>query len=314
MSFLISGLTLLGPVLVGYLCVRYGLVKREWSKHIQRKTILFLAPPVMFLAMWSLKIPGIDILGLPIIAILCGVGGMAVAYPIAKRLRLSRQGTGAFILAAGWSNTWLIGAYLCFLLFGQQGFALASMYNILNPALTYVVGFGVAGAFSPDRTVVSTWDAVRNFFSDPVSILPNVGMLAGLAMNLAGVEPGLWSEDISTYLIPIFTVISMFAVGMTMSVHRTQEFLRPILAQSAIKFLVWPAITLAAIFTFRGNMLHDPVTFRVLMVQSFMPVAMQAMMLCNLFDLDMDLVNALWLVTNLLSLLTLPALIYFVQL
>ena len=314
MSFLVTGLTLLVPMFAGYLCVRYGLVKRGWSKRLQRGTVLLLAPPVMFLAMWSLRIPGADIIGVPIVAILCGIGGMAVAYPIARGLRLSRQGAGAFIIAAGWSNTWLIGGYLCFLLFGQQGFALASLYNVLNPPLTYIVGFSVAGAFSPDHTVISTRDALRRFFTDPVSIMPNVGLLAGLGLNLAGSSPGTWSETFSTYVVPTFTVISMFAVGMTMSFRRTREFLRPIVAQSVVKFVLWPAITLGAAFLFRGSLWHDPTTFRVLMVQAFMPVSMQALMLCNLFDLDMDLVNACWLGTNLFSMITLPALVYFARL
>jgi predicted permease len=314
MSFLVTALTLLGPVVVGYLCVRYGLLQRQWSKRIQRTTVLFLAPPVMFLTMWSLKIPGVEILGVPAIAMLCGVGGMVVAYPIARGLGLSRQGIGAFIIAAGWSNTWLIGGYVSFQLYGQQGYALASLYNVLNPFLTYMVGFAVAGSFSPDHTVVSTRDAVRNFFTDPVSIAPNIGMLAGLAVNLLGIEPGAWSADFTAYVVPSFTVVSMFAVGMTMSFRRTREYLRPLAAQAAIKYVLWPALTLGAIFLIRGSLLHDPVTFRVLLIQSLMPVSMQALMLCNLFDLDMDLVNALWLGTNLFSLATMPLLVYFVQL
>ena len=313
MSFLVTALTLLGPVVVGYLCVRFGLIRQERSKGIQRTTVLFLAPPVMFLTMWSLEIPGTDILGVPLIAILCGVGGMLVAYPMAKKLGLSRQGVGAFIIAAGWSNTWLIGGYVCFQLYGQQGYALASLYNVLNPFLTYMVGFAVAGSFSPDHTVVSTRDAVRNFFTDPVSIAPNVGMLAGLAVNLLGVEQGSWSADVTTYVVPAFTVVSMFAVGMTMSFRRTREYVRPLVAQSTIKYLLWPALTLAAIYIIRGNLLHDPVTFRVLLIQAFMPVSMQSLMLCNLFDLDMDLVNALWLGSNLFSLATMPLLVYLVQ-
>ena len=313
MSFLVTALTLLGPVVVGYLCVRLGLMKRAWSKGIQRTTVLLLAPPVMFLTMWSLKIPGTDILGVPLIAMLSGVGGMVVAYPVGKALGLSRQGIGSFIMAAGWSNTWLIGGYVCFQLFGQQGYALASLYNVLNPFLTYMVGFAVAGSFSPDRTGVSTRDAVRNFFTDPVSILPNVGMLAGLAVNFLWGPPGAWSEDFSAYVVPVFTVISMFAVGMTMSFRRTREYVRPLVAQSAIKYLFWPAITFATIYLLRGSLLNDPVTYRVLIVQAFMPVSMQALMLCNLFDLDMDLVNALWLGTNLFSLATMPLLVYLVQ-
>jgi len=314
MSFLVTALTLLGPVVAGYLCVRYGLLKRSWSKTIQRTTVLLLAPPVMFLTMWSLEIPGTDILVIPLMAILCGVAGMVASYPVAKALKMSRQSTGAFIVSGGWANTWLIGGYISFQLFGQKGYALASLYNILNPFLTYMVGFAVAGYFSPDRTVVSTRDAVRNFFSDPVSIMPNVGLLAGLAVNLLGAAPGAWSEEVSAYVVPTFTVVAMFAVGMTMSFRRTREYLRPLIAQSAIHYLLWPAITLAVIYIVRGSLLNDPVTYRVLLIQSFMPIAMQSLMLCNLFDLDIDMANALWLGTSLFSLATMPLLVYLVQL
>jgi predicted permease len=192
--------------------------------------------------------------------------------------------------------------------------ALASFYNIPNMPIFYLVGFGVAGLFSPARQRVSLRGALRDFVTDPVSLLPNVSLLVGLGLNLAGVRPGAWIDSVNTYLVPTFTLFSMFAVGMTMTFRRTRDYVRPILGQAAIKYLFWPALTFALIYTLRGNLLHDPITYRVLVLQACMPVAMQAMLLSNLFDLDMDLVNALWLTTTLFSLVTAPLLIYALQL
>jgi len=101
---------------------------------------------------------------------------------------------------------------------------------------------------------------------------------------------------------------------MSMTFRRTREYLRPILAQAAIKYIAWPAITFSVAFLMGGSLWRDPVTFRVLMLLAFMPVAMQSMLLANLFDLDIDLVNAVWLATNLFSLLTVPILVMVMRL
>lgn len=314
MNYTVTILTLLGPLLAGYFCVRAGWLKREWSKPIQRATTVILGPPVIFLSMWSLKVYGVDILGVPLAGAVVCVAGLAVAYPMARLLRLSRQGTGSFIAAGGWSNTFLLGGYLAFMLYGNQGFALMSLYNIPNMPLFYLVGFAVAGAFSPNRQAVSLKAILRDFVTDPVCMLPNVGLLLGLAVNLTGVQPGPWINTVNTYMLPSFTVLAMFAVGMTMTFSRMGRHWRPLLGQSLIKYALWPAITFGVILLVGGNLRSDPVTFRVLMLMSAMPVAMQAMLLSNLFDLDMELVNSLWLVTTLFSLITAPLLVYLLRL
>lgn len=268
----------------------------------------------MLMAMWGLKISGLDILGVPALGAVHCLGGMACSYMLARALQLPRPSAGAFIVAGGWSNTWLIGGYLSFFLLGRQGFALASLYNVLNAPLFYIGGFSIAKLFSPLHQSVSTKGAIKGFFTDPVSVLPNLGLLAGLGLNLAGATPGPWFDPVSAYLVPALSVGSMFAVGMSMTFRRTREYTRPILAQALVKYLVWPAITLVFVLILRGNLLYDPTTFRVLALLSVMPVAMQSMVLSNLFDLDIDLVNAAWLVTNVFSLITSPILVYLVRL
>jgi predicted permease len=295
---------------MGYAGVRAGLLRRETSKQIQRTTMLFLGPPVAFLSMWSLRIYGIDILGVPLAGAAVCVAGLGIGYLAARWLRLERLSAGAFIAASGWSNTFLLGGYLAFILFGNQGLALTSLYNVPNMPVFYIVGFSVAGAFGSGRQTITARQAFKDFITDPVSVLPNVGMLAGLAVNLAGSRPGNWIGAVNTYAMPVFTIITMFAVGMTMTWRVRREHWRPIVVQGFIKYALWPAITFAVILLVGGNVRHDPVTFRVLMLLACMPVAMQALMLSNLFGLDMELVNAMWLVSTLFSLATSPLLIY----
>lgn len=313
MNYIVSVLTLLLPILAGYAGVRAGLLPRDLSKQIQRTTVLLLGPPVAFLAMWSLKIYGIDILGVPLAGAAVCVAGMAVGYFVGRALGLPRAGVGAFIAASGWSNTYLLGGYLAFTLFGNQGLALTSLYNIPNMPVFYIVGFAVAGAFGSGRQTISARQAFKDFITDPVSFMPNVGLLIGLALNLAGVRPGSWINTVNAYAMPVFTVITMFAVGMTMTWRIRRAHWRPILAQGVIKYILWPAITFGVILLVGGNLRHDPVTFRVLMLLGSMPVAMQALMLSNLFGLDMELVNAMWLVSTFFSLVTSPALIYLLR-
>ncbi len=123
-------LTLFVPLLAGYLAVRFGLLQRGWSRRIQRTMMLILAPPVTFLAMWGLELFGIETLGVPLVGAVVCVAGMALGYPLARGLRLGRTSAGSFVVASGWSNTWLLGGYLCFILFGRQGLALAARRKI----------------------------------------------------------------------------------------------------------------------------------------------------------------------------------------
>jgi predicted permease len=93
-NFIVSALTLIVPLAAGYLGARAGVLQRAWSKRIQRLSMMALGPPVTFLAMWSLKISGLDILGVPLIGMAVCLGGMAAAYPMARMLKLSRPAAG----------------------------------------------------------------------------------------------------------------------------------------------------------------------------------------------------------------------------
>ena len=284
-------------------------------KGLQKVAFLFLDPIVYLGAVWIINFDELKIVTLPFIGILALLLGGILALVLARLLNMSRKQTGAYIISGGFSNIGLIGALICFAFLGEAGFALASFYKLFEMFSYYAFGFPIAKSYS-DGVVESEGfrERAKKIFADPFVLLAAVSMLAGIILNISGVERPKFFSSITAIFVPTATILLLSSIGMAMSFSRARKYIKEGLLIALVKFAIVPAvITTISYFLGLGNIDHG-LPLKVVLILSSMPVGFTAMVPPTIYDLDVDLTNASWIVTNISLLLVVPILHYLITL
>jgi len=299
---------IVGSLAAGYLVRRGERLPSTRSAPITRAAMAYLQPIPLALMLWGLEPPGWKTSLLPVVAAALMLATWPVAWLVARLLRLDARGTGAFIVTAMFSNVGLTyGAFVCYILLGELGAALGLIYCLSFSPVFYTVGFfigrhyGKQGGQSIGAVIADTWH-------EPQTRNPLLGFMLGGILNLAGAPRPGFVAPLLDLLIPGATAIYLFAIGLSLSLTSVVRQSRRCLGLALIKFLISPGIALGlAWLVGLGGGLQRPI-LQVLFVESTTPVAIMALIIPQLFDLDQDLANAGWLTTNMAAI----GLAYFV--
>ncbi len=301
---------LLWFLLLFYGSLGLGLTLRPWkalSPLIMRFTILLLETPIFIYSFWILDMQHLkQSAPIPLLSTLLVVLTLVLSPWGAQRLRLSRKAQGSFILAATFSNVGTTGgAFICYLLFGLPGLSLGYLYLLPYPIIIFTLGFSVAKHFASECRL-SFRDYFTNIATNVISMVPLAAMALGLLLNLIGFQPSRGLVPWADGLIKLDLGIMCLAIGMTLRLPHLFSPWRPVVAVSAIKFLILPLLALIMVLFLYGSL--GPLPAKVILIQSAMPPAIYAVITAHLFGLDRELVNSLWFS---LTLLLIPVVLGF---
>jgi predicted permease len=128
--------------------------------------------------------------------------------------------------------------------------------------------------------------------------VPLLSIAAGIILNTSGIAPPEILVPLSDIWIKTGLSLMCIAIGMTLKLRRIALLIKPILSLCIIKFVIIPCIAAAAVFLFYGS--FSPLAAKIIIIQSFMPAAIYSVITANLFGLDRDLVNSLWISSTVL--------------
>jgi len=292
-------------LIYGFLFLGWGVRKgrpasERHSKSISRFTVLLIEGPMLGLIYWGIEVEDfvrhfrLAVIGVIVLA-LSGV----VGYYVARLYRQNRQFVGAFTVGSMLSNNGAtLGGFVCLLYLGDRGLELSQLWALLLVPYFFTAVFIVARRFSPGRKL-GLVDAVKENFQDPVSILPIVATVAGVLLSVCGVAfPGSL-EMPRTVLVFASVILYSFSFGLGMHARRMLGAWKSLLGMLPVKFVAGPLIGLAFALLLGYRWGTDPLAFKVLLIQSAMPVAIWSVVACKLFDLDDDLAVGLWIFTTL---------------
>jgi len=282
-------------------------------KALQKFAFLILDPIVYLGAVWIINFDELKIVALPFIGVFALLLGGILAFVFARLLKMSRKQTGAFIISGGFTNIGLVGALLCFLFLGEAGFALASFYKMFEVFSYYVFGFPIAKSFSGGVVEPESFrERIKKVLTDPFVLVATVSMLAGMILNVSGFERPAFFTSITAVFVPLATILLLSSIGMAMVIRRVGKYIKEGLLIALIKFAIVPlVVTMIAYFLGFGE-IDQGLPLKVVLILSCMPVGFTAMVPPTIYDLDVDLANATWLVTNLLLVLVTPLLLYLI--
>ncbi len=279
------------------------------SKGLTRVGLVWLDPLNIVLALWAQSFADTRVLLLPAVGTVLTCIPAVLMAAIARARSLPRPRAGALVAASMFSNQGTtFGTFLAFVLAGEAGFAAASLYTLYFYPLFFTLGLVVGRAYAAGSGV-SGWRILVDNLRDPAGRNCLLAVAAGILLSLFGPPRPEVLGHLPGFTVPVTTFVYLSAIGMTLDFRRLRSSLRGAYAIGLLKFAFGPALALAAIALLGRAGLTEPLWSRVILIQNCMPAAIFALVLVNLFDLDRDLANTVWLLTNGVGILLSPAIL-----
>lgn len=223
-----------------------------------------------------------------------------VSYGWSLVVPLSTKENALFRFTGTTSNVGNFGLPLCISLFGDQAIALVA-FIIISTSFT----MQLVGVYFLTNELKSRFDAFLEVFKMPVLwalILASVFQLLEIRIPEVVFSP---MTEIGRAAIPL----AVFIFGIALSRLRSFSLPSRLIAQSVLlRLLISPLFALGIIyFTDMGE-----VARKVFFVESTLPLAVFTIILADVCDCDVEKASTMVFVSTLLSMVTVPAWIYFV--
>ena len=295
--------------------VRPPLPLSDLRKVLQKLALWGIMPIAFCGAIWIIKVDDLRVAAMPALGVTALLLGGAAALVVAGMMNLSRRQTGSFFVCGSFTNLGSMGGLVVFVFLGEAGFALVPLYKLLEEMVYYTIGFPVAKYFSAeggDR--VSAVKRLKTVLVDPFFLVALVSIGTGGVLNLSGVPRPEFYKTVNAVFIPFGTVVLLTSVGLAMRFSSIREYLKESLAVAGIKFLLVPIAVTGMAWALGYSRIDNGLPLKVVMVLSAMPVAFNSLVPPSLYDLNVDLANACWMLSTLALIIVVPMLYVLIQL
>lgn len=294
--------------------LRLPLSLPKIRKILQTVALLFFIPLTFLGAVWIVDLQNLKILALPFIEVFAIVFGGTLAYGFARAQRLNRRQTGPYIITGAFGNVGSIGGLICYMFLGEAAFALVGLYKLFEELMYFAFALPLVKSFSLDREVKDSLGArFKKIIADPFVLVPLGGLAAGLILNLTGVPRPQFYARVNSIFIPTIPTLLLLSIGMAMQFSSVRTYIWKSAIIVVVKQVMVPAAAVGIALALGYRTIAGGLPLKVVLILSCMPVAFIAMVPPTIYDLDVDLANSNWLLTNSLLLLLVPGLYFLVQ-
>ena len=275
-----------------------------FTKKLIRVNLVIIEPIIALWSTWGLILTQ-ELILLPLSGLVLVMSGMIFGKASKGMLRLSGKKGATFLISSTLANHgFTMGAFLCYLLIGEQGLGLAFLFLSYFMPFVFLVIFPYARKQSTGKR----FDLA--FVLDYFLSLQNMPLFA-IVLSLVFLSLGFERPHVS-FPVDIFIIISMamyyFTLGLNFELPAFFASGKENAALAAIKFLFVPAVTLLILKALHLN----PAIETVIFVQSFMPAAIYSVVSSVLFDLDAGFASNLFVWNSIIFLAgILPVLFIF---
>ncbi len=277
------------------------MLRREDGPTLMRVVLTLTLPPLIFTILARADLDRalllVPVAGLAVhVALLLIVGGAARAWG------LERPRAGALVLATSLGNTGFFGLPLIAAAGGGFSPAAAAIYHTLcTSPLTWTSSVALAGAYGApaERPRPRAREVAR-----AVLVPPTWALLAGLAVNLAGVELPAAAERPLELLGAATLPLVMIYAGLMLRARGLHRVWGELASVTVVRLGLAAALGYAA----AAALGLDGDVLRTVVIMSAMPTAMMALVIGSREGLPADVLAGAVVVTTLLATLTLPAL------
>ncbi|MBQ9390389.1 MAG: AEC family transporter [Synergistaceae bacterium] len=290
-------------IAAGFIAVKTGVLKPEASLHFSSLLLMITLPCTIFTSLVQREYDPLFVKD-GIITIVSGIVLLISMLYISRLLaNLSgvpkgRRGIWAFVCT--YSNSGFMGFPIALSLFGNEGLALAVMFNIAFNLTLYTLGAIEIIRDNPDRDSKSL-NMKAIIFSNI-----NIATVLSLIFYFGRIKvPSAFIVPVK-YLSDITTPISMLIIGIALAHSKASDLLTDIhtWTASAMRLLVYPLILcgILKIFPLSSN----PLVAAVLVLINAMPGASVTAVLCKMYHSDIDFAARSMFIQNLACMVTIP--------
>lgn len=272
------------------------------AKKLIRVNLFFLEPFILFWSIWGLHLNS-HVIFLPVAGISTVITGYITGKFSIRLLKLKGKTASSFLISSILANQGLtLGGLICYLVAGEQGLGLATIYVIYFLPFVFLFIFPYAriasmhaepGSKKPP--VMTLKEYARLFFN--FQNLPVAGIIVALVLHLFQISRPVLFFNLD-YLI--YTAISLYylTLGINFQTGHITTGFKEQAALALSKFIILPAVTFIALYFIE----LDPAVETIIQIQSCMPAAVYSVISSILFDLDSKLTSGLFVVNSLLFL------------
>ena len=226
-----------------------------------------------------------------------------LALCIAKIFRVQRVHFGLFCACIANSNTIFIGIPVNIAIFGESAMPYVLLYYMASTVFFWTIGQYSILTDSKNKSIIS----YKNITFSKIISPPLMGFITGVIFTAIGVELPDFAENViqnlgsmTTPLAMIFIGISMYDIGLR-NINVNKDIVLVIIG----RMLLAPMIMffISKLFNLQNSMSH------VFIVQSSLPVMMQAAILSAYYNADSHFGSQAVAYTTILSIVFIPILI-----
>lgn len=291
---------------VGYALARFGVVEQGAVKGMSALIVKATLPALIVMSMqkpFSGELFGEAMVTLAV-ATLFYAGIIGLSFGAAALLRVDRRRAGAFAFGLSFSNCAFVGFPVVESILGADALFLTSIHNILFNVLTFSVGIlMISGGSRIGRGSAGGGGGVS------LAKLFNINVIAAIA----GFVLFLFSVRIPEILAIPMRMIGGLTTPLAMVVTGAMLARTPIrsvvgdwrlYAVSALRLLVWPAITAVVLrlFGVSGQL------YAITVIVAAMPSASNTSMIAEVYGGDTGTASSVVFLTTLFSVVTIPLL------
>ncbi len=271
-----------------------SLVRRR----LQKIGLLFFMPVSFVGAVWVVSFDNIRVWFLPLIGAGALLLGGCCGLGAAVLMRNTDLQKGTLFCCGSFTNIGSIGALVSYVFLGESGFALIALYKLFEEIIYYSIGFPIARYFSGAKGESTVMQRIKRVVTDPFFLAATCAFACGFILNQSGLSRPLLFETINAFFVPAGTFILLTSIGLGMRFSSVADNLGAGMAIVLIKFLVIPLAAVSAAYALGLNAINDGLPLKVVLIAASMPVAFTALVAASIYELDLDLANACWLVTT----------------
>jgi predicted permease len=290
---------LVGGIAGGYLAsTRLGLDEGA-AKKLMNFVMVVLNWPATLVAIWQMEMRW-SVLTVPVMGVVLLFASSIFALIVFRFHKLDVQGRLTAVMAGGLANlSHTGGAFVCYAIFGLEGYALGQLYLALWLPTVYIMWMPILKAYEQRNLGRKETFSGRDLFD--ARLMGLWAMVVGLALNFSHLAtPAVLTRwYVMDPFIYAASGLSFFAIGMRLSISRLKNYIPLYFTLGAVRFVLTPAAAALILWLCSGwfSNLSD-LSRKVIMVQSTAPCAVLMVTMANIFDLDSRMGSALWVVNT----------------
>ena len=287
------------PLLAGYIAYQRGRISDAQCNVLIRFNIIVMATLLAVLSFWVMPLSK-SLLWLPLFSALFMLVPGSIAYLTFARRHKDALSRGAYYMSAMLTNIGTIAGLSAFILYDEVGFAYVQIVSSFQVGLLVLVCFPLAAMFRAQGAKEGTRVhlSLRELFLTPNQV-PVLGLIAGLALNVYGVERPAVLGTAFQALVHIGAWTALFPVGCLVDFSRALPYIKKTADLIPLRFLLTPLI----FFGLCRLLFADSVLIGSVLLIAAAPTAINAVLTARLYKLNVDLTVASFLVTTVIYLL-----------